>query len=548
MEKIYATIGRKIHDHSKIFIGLILAITVLLGLGLPKITMDMGNTVFVNDKQPVLKNTETYQKHFGGDSAFVLIEGKQKDNLTHENMAKVAKLEQKFKSIDNITGTTSVVSLLNDQLSNENSNAQGSKMSPQKQAKLQKDIQANLSAKEKKQLSKDIQNILTPEQKQSQQAYVMSLLSSQQQMSLAQGKSIEQVLTSKQQAQVQAYMQKQLNKEQQGQLQQKMFKMLPKVQDMSTPLLRDLILDDNGNVQSAFKDLLPNNGKSVLVKVNTGNKSDMTTYVGMTKSMKQDLKTVDFKHAKIRLAGNPAVMSNIQVQVGHTMTIMMAMALVMMVVVLSLLFKVRRRILALLFVVVSLIWTFGIMGWVGIPITLATMAILPIVIGLGTDFGVQFHNRYEEEYRKTGNSEKSVESSSANMGPAVGVALIVMSLSFLTMLLSKAPMMQMFGVTLAIGVVTSYIVEFVLMFSIQSILDRKNPKLSDKHSSDNWLSKGLGHYAQFVMKHSGVLVIIGIILAGAGFAVESKIPVETDMFKMVPQDMQALKDTKRLQK
>jgi len=72
-----------------------------------------------------------------------------------------------------------------------------------------------------------------------------------------------------------------------------------------------------------------------------------------------------------------------------TMAIMLVIAVALMIVVLFLVFRVRRRVMmSLAFVLIGLIWAFGFMGWAGLPITVATMATLPIIIGLGTDFGV----------------------------------------------------------------------------------------------------------------------------------------------------------------
>ena len=118
------------------------------------------------------------------------------------------------------------------------------------------------------------------------------------------------------------------------------------------------------------------------------------------------------------------------------------------------------------------------MGWAGIPITLATMATLPIIIGIGTDFGVQFHNRYEEEYKTSGcNAKLATLHAVRHIGPGVGIAVVIMSLSFLTMYVSKAPMMQQFGLTLAIGVLFCYVIELLLMFSTFYLLDRKKQHL-----------------------------------------------------------------------
>jgi len=85
------------------------------------------------------------------------------------------------------------------------------------------------------------------------------------------------------------------------------------------------------------------------------------------------------------------------------------------------------------------------------------------------------------------------------------------------------------------------------MFTSLSIADRRNPELKKAAKKESMIGRFLGRYATFVTKHAGVVVIIGILLGVAGFAVENKVPVETDMTHMIPQSMQGLKNTNYLQ-
>ena len=46
---------------------------------------------------------------------------------------------------------------------------------------------------------------------------------------------------------------------------------------------------------------------------------------------------------------------------------------------------------------VGLIWAFGMAGYLHIPLTLATIAGLPVMLGVGIDYAIQMHARVEEE-------------------------------------------------------------------------------------------------------------------------------------------------------
>ena len=68
-----------------------------------------------------------------------------------------------------------------------------------------------------------------------------------------------------------------------------------------------------------------------------------------------------------------------------------------MVIVLLVLFPVPFRLLPLFVVLIAVVTTIGVMGLVGIPLTMVSMAVFPVLIGLGIDYSIQFHNRYMEE-------------------------------------------------------------------------------------------------------------------------------------------------------
>lgn len=481
--------------------------------------------------------------------AYILVSGKQDKIISHQTMKQVAKLESKTNKVDNIRNTTSIVSLMNQELKSSASSSLISQ-SGSDSSKLQTDIMANLTSKQKQDLQTKLQASLTTDQTAQITQFTTTILTTEQKAAMAQGGSTADLtssLSADQQTKVSAYTMSILTTDQQAAYKKLIIADLPSVEKMSTPLLRDLMLDSNGNVRSQLKSLLPKNGKHLLIMATTSDKSDMTTDVQLTKDLNSAISDVNFDSGiKTRLAGNPIVMGGISPLVYKAMETMLVLAVIIMIIVLFVVFPVRRRLLSLTYVLLALICTFGLMGWLHIDLTLATMATLPIIIGLGTDFGVQFHNRYEEEFSKTKSNEQSITNALGAMGPAVGIALIVMIFAFLTMFLSKAPMMQQFGLTLAIGVAVSYVVELVMMFSTLSLM-YKNPK-QQAIAKPSKISVWLSIYARFVMKHAKIITLVGIILAAIGFSMESKIPVETNMTKLIPQDMTALKNTTYLQK
>lgn len=97
------------------------------------------------------------------------------------------------------------------------------------------------------------------------------------------------------------------------------------------------------------------------------------------------------------VSGKPVLNYDIKSSMTDSMKTMMMMSGVIMVIVLLLLFPVPFRLLPLFVVLIAVVTTIGVMGLTGIPLTMVSMAVFPVLIGLGIDYSIQFHNRYMEE-------------------------------------------------------------------------------------------------------------------------------------------------------
>src|SRR5699024_9667276 len=96
-------------------------------------------------------------------------------------------------------------------------------------------------------------------------------------------------------------------------------------------------------------------------------------------------------------SGKPVLDDSIRTSMKGSMQKMMGLAIAMMLVVLTFTFKVKWRLMPLVTILVAVVGTVGLMGWLQIPITMVSMAVFPILIGLGIDYAIQFQNRYAEE-------------------------------------------------------------------------------------------------------------------------------------------------------
>lgn len=100
----------------------------------------------------------------------------------------------------------------------------------------------------------------------------------------------------------------------------------------------------------------------------------------------------------------------------------------------------------------GLVWTMGTLGHLGIKLSVVTVGLGAIIIGLGVEYGAFMVTRYKEE-RKKGHSQKdALANTVSNIGKAIMGSGTTTIIGFLALTFSILPMMQKLGSSLAIGI------------------------------------------------------------------------------------------------
>lgn len=242
-------------------------------------------------------------------------------------------------------------------------------------------------------------------------------------------------------------------------------------------------------------------------------------------------------------------------EMNSSISSLMMISILLMVIALYMVFRhVRWRLLPLGIVMFGVIYTFGAMGFLDIPMTMVSMAAFPILIGLGIDYAIQFHNRIEEELEKGESESEAVIETVKHTGPAVLIALLITSMGFVSLFTSTVPMIQDFGKLLMIGVLMCFLASLFVgvttiykfdilvkskLFSNISSLIPKRKKAKREHGPDKF-EKFLENSTRFTLKHPLPIVALASLLCFAGVYTDQMIPIEADTKTFVPLDMKAL--------
>jgi predicted RND superfamily exporter protein len=189
----------------------------------------------------------------------------------------------------------------------------------------------------------------------------------------------------------------------------------------------------------------------------------------------------------------------------------------------------------------------GIVGLLDLPLTMASTAGLPILIGLSVDFGIQFHNRYEEEFDNIGDARQAMRRSLAAITPALLTAFVAASIGFLALRYSLVPMIRDFSLILIIGIAAVFLACLFVLNGVLFQRDRHKTRADvPRHDRLSWTERGLRAINRATIKRPIPILVLAVVVAAGGFVLDHRIPTETEPQKFIPQDSQILKDLNEL--
>ncbi|MFC2063103.1 RND family transporter [Chloroflexota bacterium] len=318
---------------------------------------------------------------------------------------------------------------------------------------------------------------------------------------------------------------------------------------LDNPLFVEAILYDSAGIASqAMQPFVPDEEHALIIVAPQGN-------MGNEEALAAAHDLEDFFAAHPMTDVTAAVIADTKLidaisnRMGKNFAILLGLSVVVMIVILMLMFRVRWRLLSLLMVGLAALWTFGLMGYTSVPMTMATMAVLPILIGLGIDFSIQFHNRYQEEITRHKSVGEAITTSVSRMFPMVGIALIATVISFITLYISRVPMVRDFGMMLAIGIFISFIVSLFVLHSIVYLGDRKAPVTGLRKASikaSGRIECILSRIGRLAVNYTLPIFLIALIFGVAGGVMDHYLPANTDYEELMPQDITELKELREL--
>ena len=494
MQRFWSWLAVNLGKHAIVVTIVLLVFTVIVGTGVSRLEFATGQDSYLNKSDQVYKDNVVYQKQFGGEAMLSVVtmdNGQKIDTIfTPEGIATFDKVSAELKRTKGVQGVISPVTALQ--------------------------FSANL--------------LKAPAGGTVFDAIATKALTHASEEAAASGDTASAAARQADTAKTA----------------ERLLAIPPDQQVLSNPAFVQFLLYDNqGQVRKALRPFFPDDTHALMITRLDGNMSIKDEGAASDKVV-AITDQLQFPGTRVITTGAPVLLKDINDYLQGGMLTLGGIAVAVMIVILLLFFNVRWRLLPLAVVLVGVIWAFGLAGYLGIPLTLVTIAGLPVMLGIGIDYAIQMLSRIEEEVI-IDQSPHPIQEAARGLGPALLVVTFDAVFAFLAIQISHVPMVRAFGWLLTVGIIAICISSIVNPLAILGIREYRSPTKARDFSEGR-----LGRLVVWLGSLPGgaaiPLVLVSILVFVVGSVVEPDIKLETDPVNWVNQDSQVVKDLRTVEK
>ena len=275
------------------------------------------------------------------------------------------------------------------------------------------------------------------------------------------------------------------------------------------------------------------------------------------------------------ISGVPVVVEGVADALEDALLVLLAVAIVAMALTLLAVFRSRLRLLPLGIALAAAALTFGLLDLAGGSLTMASIAVLPILIGLAVDYAIQFQARFDEAVGKGLGEAEAARWAAARGGPTIGTACLATAAGFLALQLSPTPMVRDFGFLLIVGVTIAFLFALTAGFAALSLRrpqaggtgapagggvlffaqttwrewrrPRRKTQPPEGHPSLPPERRLLERVLSLALAQPKRVLGVGLAFAVIGWGIGTQVETVSDIRELAPQDAPAVRDLNEVQ-
>jgi len=301
--------------------------------------------------------------------------------------------------------------------------------------------------------------------------------------------------------------------------------------------------------------------------------------IGLFRDAVRDPRFKMANHQRYVVTGIPVVVDALATSVQHSIFILLGAALLIMAATLALVFRTSMRLVPLALALAAAAMTYGLLSLAGVDLTMASIAALPVLIGLAVDYAIQLQARFDESRADGLEPTAAARAAAVRGGPLVAGAALATAAGFLVLLLSPVPMVHGFAVTVIVGIALALACAATAGLATLARWTEPAPTAQDvppmlprlrerarsawervawsrpgeavadaAGAAAGWASRSGRAALDFALERPRNVLVASAALAVLGWAADTQTSVGSDVRKLVPQNLPALRDINTLQK
>ena len=277
-------------------------------------------------------------------------------------------------------------------------------------------------------------------------------------------------------------------------------------------------------------------------------KSAKVVIAGIQETAEQDLNPVGLS---VKLAGAPVMQLEIRNAVERDQIVYNGLGLLFEASIAALFFRrVSLMLVAALPPVIAVVWSLGLLGWLGFKLNLFLNVMTPLIMVMGFADSMQMVSSIRIRLREGDSKLEAVRFAIKVVGPACVLAHGAALLSFLALLFSESGLIRTFGEAGAMAVCISFVAVIIVLPLLALLLIRNEKSLAREHTPADRMMDSLGDFVGVVVdrvvEHAVAYTFLGFALFACFAYFHLQLEPRYRLADQVPDREQAIDATGRI--
>lgn len=187
---------------------------------------------------------------------------------------------------------------------------------------------------------------------------------------------------------------------------------------------------------------------------------------------------------------------------------------------------------------------FGGMGWLKVPVSLGSMIVAPLLMVLSVSYSIHYINHFNFYFQRKGERLRALHYAYSQSAWPCFLTAATTAIGFASFLIVSMKPIRDVGIACGAGTLISFVLVMILVPICYSFGKAQPTRPDVKPRPDRIFPRGMVPLANFVLrvKVPAVLITVGCCLIGMLYG--TRIPVETDLMKLLGEHNTFVKDSK----